>query len=306
MAEVTASLVKELRERTGAGMIECKKALSETGANIEKAIELLREKGLSAAAKKAGRIAAEGLTSAAIVGDVGVIVEVNSETDFVAKNNEFVTYVADVAAHVAQSPTNNIDELMAEKWIKDQNITVEEGLSQKIAVIGEKLTIRRFDRFAPSSDSALVTYIHSGGKVSVLLELETNTNNQTIQEAGKNIAMQIAAMSPRFVHQDEVSDDFKEKEREILKQQALAEGKPLEIVEKMIVGRLNKTLKEMCLIEQEYVKDGDHTIKTYLEAVSKEVGNTVTVKRFVRFETGEGIEKKEENFADEVNKAVQG
>jgi len=303
---VTAALIKELREITGAGMSDCKKVLVEADGNLEKAIELLREKGLAAAAKKAGRIASEGLTYTLIEGDNGVIVEVNSETDFVAKNKEFTTYVDQVAKQVIASNAKTIDELMAEKWNADDSVTVEEALSQKIAIIGEKLTIRRFEKFTRSENSVLISYIHAGGKVSVMLELVSPLSNDAVLEAGKNISMQIAAMSPRFVTRDEVPGDFIEKEKEILTQQALAEGKPANIVEKMIVGRLNKSLKEMCLVDQEYVKDSDMTIAQYVASVAKEVGEDVSIKRFVRFETGEGIEKKEENFADEVNKVIQG
>jgi len=303
---VTAALVKELRELTGAGMVDCKKVLVEADGNLEKAIELLREKGLSAAAKKAGRVASEGLAYAHINDNTGVIVEVNSETDFVAKNQEFVTYVEQVASQVVGSNSKTVEELLNEKWNADTSLTVEEALSHKISVIGEKLTIRRFEKFVKSENGVLVSYIHGGGKVAVMLELISSITNDTLLEAGRNICMQIAAMSPKFVNRDEVSPDFIEKEKEILTQQALGEGKPANIVEKMIVGRLNKSLKEMCLVDQEYVKDGDMTVQQYVESIGKEIGTDVSIKRFVRFETGEGIEKKEENFADEVNKVIQG
>lgn len=303
---VTAALVKELRELSGAGMVDCKKVLVEADGNIEKAIELLREKGLSAAAKKAGRVASEGLAYTHISGDTGVIVEVNSETDFVAKNQEFVSYVEQVANQVVGSDAKTVEELLAEKWNADTSLTVEEALSHKIAVIGEKLTIRRFDKFVKNENGVLVSYIHGGGKVAVMLELISSVSNDTLLEAGRNICMQIAAMSPKFVNRDEVSSEFIEKEKEILTQQALGEGKPANIVEKMITGRLNKSLKEMCLVDQEYVKDGDMNIQQYVESIGKEIGSDVSIKRFVRFETGEGIEKKEENFADEVNKVIQG
>ncbi len=303
---VTAALIKELRELTGVGMSDCKKALVETDGDIKKAVEFLREKGLAAAAKKAGRVAAEGLVSTLIQNNTGVVVEVNSETDFVAKNAEFVNYVNEVATHCTSTNANSTEELLAEKWYLDNSLTVQEALSSKIAIIGENLTIRRFAKMTQEDNSVLISYIHAGGKVAVLLKLETEASAEKVEEAGKNICMQIAAMNPKFVNRSEVSEEFIEGEREILKQQALNEGKPADIVDKMIVGRLNKMLKEFCLVDQEYVKDGDFTVASYLEAVSKEIGSTVTVKEFARFETGEGIEKKEENFAEEVAKTMQG
>ena len=303
MAKVTAAMVKELRERTGAGMVDCKNALTESSADIERAIEILREKGLSALAKKSGRVASEGLSYTYIEGNLGIIVEVNSETDFVAKNNEFTSFVENVAKQIFKSSSKLPDELLKEPWHIDTSITVEEVLSHKTAIIGEKLSIRRFEKY--ETNGVLTNYIHAGGKVAVMLELSGSTNDK-IQEVGKNIAMQIAAMNPRFTDRSKVPQDFIEKEKEILTQQALAEGKPANIVEKMIEGRLNKYLKDICLIDQEYVKDSDLTIKQYLENVSKEVGHPISIERFVRYETGEGIEKKEENFAEEVNKAMNG
>ena len=305
---VTAAMVKELREITGVGMMDCKKALAETDGNMEQAIEFLREKGLAAAAKKAGRIASEGLVHIVITDDnrVGAVVEVNSETDFVAKNQEFQAFVSDVAKQAVHSKANDVDTLLDESWTATGEGTVRDALNQKIAVIGENLNIRRFARFEKQSDGALISYIHGGGRVAVLLELACEKPGDALTEAGKNVCMQIAAMSPKFVSRDEVSEEFIQKEKEILTQQALNEGKPANIVEKMIEGRLNKELKEFCLVEQEYVKDGDMNVSKYLETVSKEIGAAITVKRFARFETGEGIEKKEENFAEEVSKAMQG
>lgn len=306
---ITAALVKELRELSGAGMLDCKNVLVEADGNIEKAMELLREKGISSAAKKSGRVAAEGLVDAFISEDnkIGVLVEVNSETDFVAKNKDFQAYVAQVALQVVNSENDTVEELLKEKWNVDSNITVEDANAQKIAVIGENIKIRRFKKFVKEGNGILTSYIHNAGTVAVLLELNTDVVNDTVKEAGRNICMQIAAMSPQFVDRSEISGDFIKKETEILTQQALNEGKDAKIVEKMIVGRLNKGLKEICLNDQMYVKDeeGKQTISTYLVAVGKEVGATITIKRFVRFATGEGIEKKEENFADEVNKAMQ-
>ena len=299
----TAALIKELREKTGAGMVDCKNALNETNGDIEAAIKHLREKGLSALAKKSGRVAAEGLSNAFLVDGMGIIVEVNSETDFVGKNAEFVSFVEQVANQIAKSTANTAEELLTEKWHLDTNVSVEEALSQKIAVIGEKLSIRRFERYQSSNE--LVTYIHAGGKVAVMIELEGAKGDKVV-EAGKNIAMQIAAMAPKFVTRDEVPADFIANEREILTKIALDEGKPANIVEKMIEGRLSKSLKDICLLDQEYVKDSSFTVGSYLESVSKEVGNSLSVKRFVRFATGEGIEKEETDFAAEVAAAMKG
>lgn len=307
MAAVTAGMVKELREITGAGMMDCKKALAETDGNMEKAVEFLREKGLAAASKKAGRIAAEGLVSTLVSedGKTASIVEVNSETDFVAKNAQFQTYVADVAAQALATETKSIDAFLAEPWAKDSSLTVAQALSSQIAVIGENMNIRRFEKI--TTDGLIVDYIHGGGRIGVLIEASTDVVNDAVKEALKNIAMQIAALTPKYVNRDEVSQEFIDHEMEILKAQAKNENpdKPDNILEKMIVGRLNKELKEFCLVDQAYVKDGDLTVGKYLEQVSKEVGGKVDVKRFVRFETGEGLEKKEENFAEEVAKQMQ-
>lgn len=304
---ISASMVKELREATGAGMMDCKKALTQTNGDMEKAIEFLREKGLAAAQKKSGRIAAEGLVNVYVSEDstVGAIVEVNSETDFVAKNEDFQNYVFEVCKQASQSNASNIEDFLAEKWVEDNNKTVKDILLEKIAVIGENLNIRRFARYN-SQDGIVVSYIHGAGRIGVLLELTTSIKNDEVLEVGKNIAMQIAAISPKYISRDEVSNDYIEKEREILKQQAINENpnKPEQIIDKMIIGRLNKQLKDICLLDQSYVKDGDLTVSKYLEKTSKEVGSTITIKRFERFETGEGIEKKEENFADEVAKQI--
>jgi len=305
MAAVTAQMVKELRELSGVGMMDCKKALAEADGNIERAQEILREKGLNAAGKKAGRIAAEGLVDTLITDDkkIGVIVEVNSETDFVAKNPDFQAFVKQVANQVIVSGAKDAEGLLTTKWHLDESLTVAEALSHKIAVIGENLIIRRFERLDASGNSYFSSYIHAGGKVGVLLELTSTGATDALEEAGKNICMQIAAMSPTFVNRLEVSQEYLDKEKEIFTQQALNEGKPANIVEKMITGRIEKSLKEVCLEDQIYVKDdaGKQNVAAYL----KTVGPDVSVKRFVRFATGEGIEKKQENFADEVNKAMQ-
>ncbi|MCL2351098.1 MAG: translation elongation factor Ts [Firmicutes bacterium] len=305
---VTAAMVKELRERTGAGMTDCKNALVEADGDFDRAIDILREKGLSAAAKKAGRIASEGVVTALITPDngVGVIVEVNSETDFVAKNQEFQNFVADVLAQAAASDAKSMDEFHVEKWIADPSVTVKEALTHKISVIGEKLDIRRFDKFVRTGNGALVSYIHGGGRVAVLLEMRSEVVNDALVEAGKNVCMQIAAMSPQFVHRNEIPEEFLAKEKEILTQQALNEDnpKPRNIIEKMIAGRLEKNLRELCLLDQEYVRDSELTVGKYLEGIGKEIGSAITVTRFMRYETGEGLEKKANNFAEEVSRQL--
>lgn len=300
---VTAAMIKELRTITGAGMSICKEVLVEAQGDMDKAQEFLRQKGLAAAAKKAGRIASEGLVDIYINDDakIGAIVEVNSETDFVAKNNDFKSYVHDVAVQAVNSTFSNIESFLNGKW-QNTDLTVQEELSQKIAVIGENLNIRRVVKF--ETDGSIISYIHAGGKVGVMLELSCE-KDEKIEELGKNICMQIAAMNPKFVSRNDVSQEFIDKEREILTQQALNEGKPANIAEKMVNGRLNKELKEFCLMDQEYVKDNELTIRQYIENVSKETGKNISIKRFVRFVTGEGLEKKEENFAEEVSKVMK-
>lgn len=310
---VTAAMIKELREITGAGMSICKEALVETNGDIEKAIEVLREKGLATAAKKAGRVAAEGVSIAHITDDnkVAVLLEVNSETDFVAKNEVFQKLVDGVAKQIVSSDAKTVEALLEEKWNEDENETVSSVLTQNIATIGENLTIRRFEKVVNDGNSFLVSYIHAGGKVAVLVEFATDSKDEKLVEAGKNVAMQIAAMNPEFLNADSVPGDFIEKETRILSEQIKNDpnfaGKPEKVIEGTIKGRLNKTLKEKCLLEQEYVKAEDkETVAQYIEKVAKEIGASVTVKNFIRYETGDGIEKKEENFAEEVNKAMQG
>ncbi len=310
---VTAAMIKELRERTGVGMSTCKEALVEADGNMDKAIEVLRKKGLAQAEKKAGRIAAEGLSYAYITDDnsVGVVVEVNSETDFVAKNSQFQDFVNNVAQQVVSSDAKDVDTLLGEKWLADESKTVKDALTEKIAVIGENLNIRRFEKFVNDGNGYMVSYLHAGGKVAVLVEFSTTKQDPTLLEAGKNVAMQIAAMSPKYVCREEISEEFLAKEKEILMSAAMSDpknsGKPENVIEKMIQGRLNKELKEMCLVDQEYVKAEDkETVGRYIANVAKEIGGEVSIKRFVRFETGEGIEKKEEDFAAEVEKAMKG
>ena len=298
---ITASMVKELREMTGAGMMDCKKALNETNGNMDEAVEFLRKNGQAKADKKAGRIAAEGIVKAIVKDDkVAAIVEVNSETDFVAKNADFQTYVEEVANQALNTNATDIDAFLAEAWVSDNSKTVKEVLTEKISVIGENLNIRRFEKV--ETEGCVVSYIHGGGRIGVLIEADADVVNDEIKGCLRNVAMQVAAMSPKYVSRDEVAADYLEHEKEILLAQAKTENpeKPDNIIEKMIIGRLNKELKEICLLDQVYVQDSDYTVVKYVEKVAKENGANVTVKRFVRFETGEGLEKKNEDFAAEV------
>ena len=291
---VTAELVKQLREKTGAGMMDCKKVLTETDGDMEKAAELLRERGMAKAAKKSDRIAAEGLVAAYVTADkkVGAIVEVNAETDFVAKNAEFKSFVDDIACQVAEKNPANVEELLEQKYIKDESKTVKEVLTNKIATIGENMTIRRFVRF--ESAGLVESYIHGEGKIAVLVNLAKGET-----ELAKDICMQIAAARPEYLSRNDVPESAVQKEMEILKAQAMNEGKPAEIAEKMVQGRIGKFYGEICLLEQEFVKDPSMKV----EQLVKSKGAEVTA--FARFEKGEGIEKKEENFAEEVMKQIK-
>ncbi len=299
---ITASMVKELREMTGAGMMDCKKALNETNGDMDAAIEFLRKNGQAKAEKKAGRIAAEGIVKAVVKDDkVAAIVEVNSETDFVAKNEEFQGFVDAVVNQVADSDAADMDAFMAEAWAADTTKTVKDALIEKVAVIGENLNIRRFEKVV-AENGCVVSYIHGGGRIGVLIEAEADVVNDEIKKCLKNVAMQVAAMSPKYTSRAEVSQEYMDHEKEILLAAAKKENpeKPENIIEKMIIGRLNKELKEICLLDQAYVQDSDLTVAKYVEKVAKENGANVAVKKFVRFETGEGLEKKNEDFAAEV------
>jgi len=306
---VTAAMVKELRETTGAGMMDCKKALAATDGDMEKAVEFLREKGLAGAAKKAGRIAAEGIVDTAMSADekTAVVVEVNAETDFVAKNAKFQAYVADVAAQALASSAADMDSFMAEKWAKDTTLTVKEALSSQISIIGENMNIRRFEKVT-EENGFVASYIHAGGKIGVLVDVETDVVNDAIKEMAKNVAMQAAALKPLYTNDSEVDADYIAKEKEILTVAAKNEKPDAndKIINGMVMGRIKKELKEICLLDQVYVKaeDGKQSVAQYVAQVAKENGAKITVKKFVRFETGEGIEKKEENFAEEVAKQM--
>ncbi|MBQ2744182.1 MAG: elongation factor Ts [Lachnospiraceae bacterium] len=366
--EITASMVKQLREMTGAGVMACKNALVETEGDFDKAVEVLRKKGEATAVKKAGRIAAEGTVLAYVDGNKAAIVEVNSETDFVAKNDTFRTFVADIAEQIIASDATTVEALSEEKFIKDESKTVKEELVSKIAVIGENLTIRRFEKI--NTNGVVVPYIHAGGKIGVLVEADTANTGDEVKDALKNIAMQIAALSPKYATKDEISAEELDKMREITIDSALndtftlpvpilkgllekaisgnvwsaedvaayeekkndlkylpnflskeakaalaelAMADKAEIIENKIFlglvdGRIKKQLKDICLLEQTYVKaeDGKQTVAQYIAEVAKATGSELTLKNFVRFETGEGIEKKEENFAEEVAKQMAG
>ncbi len=312
MAAVTAAMVKELRESTGAGMMECKKALSETNGDMDAAVEFLRKNGQAKAEKKASRIAAEGLTRVAVKDDsTAAVVEVNSETDFVAQNEKFQAFVEAVAKQAAASESKDLDAFLAEPWIENAAQTVKEALVEITAVISEKLDIRRFEKIT-CPDGIVVPYVHGGGRISVLVEAVTDSTADAVKEAVKNVAMQVAALSPKYVDTNDVPQEYRDHEKEILLAQALKENeelpegkrKPQEIIEKMLIGRLNKELKEICLNEQVFVKaeDGKQTVAQYIAQVAKENGCNLSIKRFVRFEVGEGIEKREDNFAEEVAK----
>lgn len=302
---ITAAMVKELRELSGAGMMDCKKALNETNGNMEEAVEFLRKNGQAKAEKKASRIAAEGIVKVAVKENAAAIVEVNSETDFVAKNEKFQTYVGKVAEQALASNAADMDAFMEEAWLEDTAKTVKDVLVEQVAVIGENLKIRRFEK-AVAENGCIVDYIHGGGRIGVVVVAESDVVNDAVKDAMKNIAMQIAALNPKYIDRSEVSAEYIAHEKEILLAQIMNDPKesqkPEKVINGMIEGRVNKELKEICLVDQVYVKaeDGKQTVGKYLEAVSKEVGAKVSVKKFIRFETGEGLEKKNEDFAAEV------
>ena len=305
MANITSQMVKELREMTQAGMMDCKKALVEAEGNMDKAVEWLREKGLAAAAKKAGRIAAEGVVASYITDDskVGVVVEVNCETDFVAKTDNFINFSKNVAKHIALANPADVDALMNQKFVDDESKTITDLVSDATVSIGEKISIRRFARYE-TDKGAVESYIHMGGKIGVLLLVENDNAatiaNDTFKTFYHDVALQIAAAKPSYVTKEEVPAENLAKEREILRAQALNEGKPEKIVDKMVDGRIQKYYKEVCLIEQPFVKDGDKSISQLTAEVAKEIGANIKIVSFERFERGEGIEKRKDNFAEEI------
>lgn len=312
MAEITAAMVKELREQTGAGMMDCKKALNETNGNMEEAVEVLRKSGQAKAVKKESRIAAEGICRIATEGDkVAAVVEVNSETDFVAKNETFQQFVEAVAKQAVKTQSADIEAFLEEAWIEDGSKKVKEALVDKIAVIGEKLSIRRFEKVS-AAEGCVATYVHGGGRIGVIVEAKTDVVNDAVKEALTNLAMQVAALNPKYVATTDVSEEYKAHEKEILAAQIAQDpkmaGKPEKVIEGAVMGRLNKELKEVCLLEQVYVKaeDGKQTVAQYVAQVAKENSANLSISRFVRFETGEGIEKKQEDFAAEVAAQMAG
>ena len=309
---VTAKLVKELREMTGAGMMDCKKALTATDGDMDKAVEFLREKGLATAQKKAGRIAAEGIVMLKVSedGKKAVAVEVNAETDFVAKNEKFQGYVAQVAELALNTKAADIDAFMEEEWTFSESATVKEELAHQIATIGENMNIRRFQQ-VKEENGFVASYTHMGGKIGVLVDVETDVVNDAVKEMAKNVAMQVAALKPLYTNDSEVSAEYIAHEKEILLAQIMNDPKesqkPEKVIQGMIAGRINKELKEICLLDQVYVKaeDGKQSVGKYVQEVAKANNANITIKGFVRFETGEGLEKKEENFAEEVAKQMK-
>ena len=301
---ISANDVKKLREMTGVGMMDCKKALSEAEGNMDKAVEILREKGLAASQKKAGRIAAEGMAYAAVVDGMGVMVEVNAETDFVAKNEKFVDFVKGVAATVAANKPADLDALMECKYV-GTDLTVTQQQQEMVLVIGENIKVRRFAFFA---EGVSVPYIHAGGKIGVLVNLETGLSAEQVEAAGKDVAMQIAALNPRFWDKSQVTQDILDEEKKIMMVQMANDpkmaSKPEQVREKIVMGKLNKFYAENCLLQQEFVKDGSMTVEQYINSSAKALGGSIVFKNAVRFEKGEGIEKKQENFAEEIAKQL--
>ena len=308
---ITAAMVKELREISGAGMMDCKKALTATEGDMDKAMEFLREKGLATAQKKASRIAAEGIVMLKVAEDSkkAVAVEVNAETDFVAKNEKFQAYVAQVAEQALETEAADIDAFLAEPWKFDTSKTVNEALAGQVAVIGENMKIRRFQK-VEEENGFVASYTHMGGKIGVLVDVVTDVVNDEIKEMAKNVAMQVAALNPKYTNRNEVSEEYIAHEKEILMAQSQNDPKesqkPEKVIQGMISGRINKELKEICLLDQVYVKaeDGKQSVEKYVAEVAKANGANVSIKGFVRYETGEGIEKKEEDFAAEVAKQM--
>ena len=294
----TAQDVKALREKTGCGMMDCKKALVEADGNMDKAVDILREQGLAKVAKKASRIAAEGVAFATTSADnkVGVVVEVNAETDFVAKNADFMAFVETIAATIIKDAPADVDALMS-CTAEGTDMTVDALLTEKIQVIGENIKIRRFTRF----EGACVSYVHAGGKIGVLVNFDTDVaDKDEFVTCGKDVAMQIAALGTQYLNRDDVPADVIEHEKEVMRAEVINSGKPEAIADKIVMGKINKYYKENCLVDQEFVKDNKQTVKQYVDSVAKSLGGSITIKEFVRFEKGEGLEKRQDDFAAEV------
>ncbi|HIT77973.1 MAG TPA: elongation factor Ts [Candidatus Limihabitans stercoravium] len=308
MANFTNKDIMKLREQTGVGMMDCKKALIATDGDFEEAIKYLREKGMASAAKKASRVAAEGLVNCLVADDkkTAVVLEVNCETDFVARSEQFVALVDKLSKHILTSDAKTVEELLAEQF--EDGKTGNDLVAEAVASIGEKISVRRFTKFALDVDGLIASYIHMGGKIGVLVEIKSAGDKAALQELAKNLAMQVAAAKPEFLNKEDVDPAKLENEKEILTAQSRNEGKPEAVIEKMVLGRINKYYKEVCLIEQEYVRDNSMTIKQVVAECEKAVGCPVTVSAFVRYEMGEGIEKRVDNFVDEIAeqlKAIQ-
>ncbi len=301
---ITAAMVKELRDKTGAGMMDCKKALTENNGDVDAAIKFLREKGLAAAAKKAGRVAAEGLVGTFIEGNVAALCEVNCETDFVAKNDDFQGLVGDLAEHVAKKAPAKMDDLMGQPFLKNDGQSVEALVTEKISTIGEKISVRRFERY--DDGDAYGAYLHSGGKIGVLVKLNLSdkgkASDDNVQNLARDIAMHVASEAPLAITRDDLDPNVVQNEKEIFVAQAKEQGKPDNIIEKMVVGKVNKFIAESCLADQAFIKDPDVKVKNLVENVGKEVGTDISIGGFVRFKVGEGIEKKQDNLAEEVAK----
>jgi len=307
---VTAGQISELRKATGAGMLDCKKALEETGGDFEQAVDFLRKKGLAAASKKAGRVATEGMVAASLSanGDTGVLLEINSETDFVAKNDQFQSFVKDVADHILKAAPVSVEELFTQAYIGDSGKTIEVLLNEAISKIGENMHIRRFSRFEVIGAGAVGAYIHAGGKIGVLVEAtcdnETAARDERFAAFLKDVAMHSAAAAPLYVRRDQVEADVLEREKDIYRSKARETGKPENIIEKIIDGQINKFYADICLMEQQFVKDTDKSIQQYAAETGKALGTAITISRFTRFVLGEGLEKKESDFAAEVAAAA--
>ncbi len=308
MANFTSKDVMKLREQTGVGMMDCKKALVETDGNFDEAVKYLREKGMASAAKKAGRVAAEGLVKCVVAADKksAVAVEINCETDFVARSEQFISLISNIANHILQSNAATVEELSAEAYFADASKTINVLIAEATAAIGEKISLRRFTKYVLTNDGIIASYIHMGGKIGVLCQLSTTATGSALDELAANICMQIAASKPQVVNISDVDASQLESEKEILTAQAKNEGKPEAVIAKMVEGRIHKFYKEVCLVEQEYVRDSSLSVKQVIAECEKALGAKITVDKFVRYEMGEGIEKRHDNFAEEIAQQLKG
>lgn len=308
MANFTSKDVMKLREQTGVGMMDCKKALVETDGNFEEAVKYLREKGMASAAKKAGRIAAEGLVKCVVAPDKksAVAVEINCETDFVARSEQFIALITNIANHILQSNALSVEQVLVEPYYADTSKTINVLIAEATAAIGEKISLRRFTKYVQTNNGLIASYIHMGGKIGVLCQIETSGSGEALNELAANLCMQIAASKPQVVNQEDVDQSQLDSEREILTAQAKNEGKPDAVIAKMVEGRLHKFYKEVCLLEQEYVRDSALSVKQVVAACEKSIGADIVVEKFVRYEMGEGIEKRHDNFVEEIAQQLKG